>query len=390
VVGNAAAGVADGNVDPGAGHHVSQRRLCRVQEGQALQGNGQVAAVRHGVTRVHSQVGDDLLHPRGIGVGQQRLRRTGEVKGDVLWQRALQQADRFLEESDQVERQQLQRGAPAEVENLVDQGGGLLGLFLDNVHALLHLWREGLVKLRAARIKRDHRHDVVEVVGDAGGELPDRCQTVLLLGAFLDLALVGHVADDEDVAADRLAAAHRAGDDLVVRSLAADFMARSRRRLDQQLLQAVAAQAGELIAGGDARQLLQELLRSRICQADKTVLGEHYHAVGYRLDELLHDAGLLLDAPQKLLAVGLGALADDGAGDDLADHAQPLDDVGRPLARAPQRLDEDLPAEGALQLDADDHGSLATPAGGPLALWLPRFRQLLGAIDDKSAVTIQI
>ena len=173
-------------------------------------------AVRHGVARVEREVDQRLLDLAAVGLDRPELRAEVGRQLDVLAERALEER---LEVGDDVvqdratratglvaaEDRQLprQRGAaPAGAPDLLDVGahrGALIELVDDEL---------GVVD--------DHPEDVVEVVGDAAGELPDRLEAAGLAELRVDRLTPGSPLQPESPGS-ALALAFEVGRDVAQR-----------------------------------------------------------------------------------------------------------------------------------------------------------------------------
>src|SRR6266481_3310512 len=83
--------------------------------------------------------------------------------------------------------------AASEVENLADQPGATTGLIGDGAELHARVVGERGVVAEQAGVGQHHRQGVVEVVRDAGGELPGGGEPRLLLGLLPACALGGHL-----------------------------------------------------------------------------------------------------------------------------------------------------------------------------------------------------
>ena len=91
----------------------------------------ELAALRHGVARVHRQVHDHLFHLAGIGLdpSQSRLRKGRQI--DILSDKSSEHFFRADDDLVQVDHLGLKDLPPAEGEELMGEGGGALARLLN-------------------------------------------------------------------------------------------------------------------------------------------------------------------------------------------------------------------------------------------------------------------
>ena len=161
-------------------------------DGVALAGDGdaQRAAVGHRVAGVDGEVHEHLLQARAVGEDRGQVVADGDLQLDELAERAREQRLEVGDERADVEHLGVHDLAAAEHQQLARERGGALGGAADLVDVLAH-GRE-LVQLVAGErdAGQDHRQQVVEVVGDAAGELADALQALGLREALLELGAV--------------------------------------------------------------------------------------------------------------------------------------------------------------------------------------------------------
>jgi hypothetical protein len=154
--------------------------------------DGQPAAARHRVARVHGQVDQYLLElaPVGLDRPQRRLRADGQL--DVLDQRAVQQLARALHGPVEVEHLGPGHLVPGEREQLPGQPGRLLGRHPDLLDVVQHGGQLGVglgqrLDLLGGEVgvALDHVEQVVEVVRDPAHQLAQALQPLGLLGPAL-------------------------------------------------------------------------------------------------------------------------------------------------------------------------------------------------------------
>ena len=126
-----------------------------------------------------------------------------ELQRDRLADEAAQQVRELGQDVGQVEGLRLQRLAARERQQLTHQSGGAVGVLLD-----LHDVGEGLVARRVAQQQEvaepDHRgQEIVEVVGDAAGELTDGLHFLGLNELLLERPPLGGIHQVRDQAGPR-------------------------------------------------------------------------------------------------------------------------------------------------------------------------------------------
>ncbi len=164
----------------------------------------QHAAVRHRVAGIGHEVEEDLLRGVDIGahVGQVLLARGDDL--DIGRQDAAQEPGQIADEPAEVDRLELEAGATGEAEQLLHH------------HAAAQRRRHHVpqvrVGIRVARgeglrdqlgVREDDSKQIVEVVGDAAGELADRLHLLGLAQLLLERAPLRHVLRDGLEAVDR-------------------------------------------------------------------------------------------------------------------------------------------------------------------------------------------
>ena len=158
----------------------------------------QLAAVRHRVAGVHREVENHLLDLAWVGADP--ADRGGELHRelDVLADDALQQRIDTRQHLVEVERLRLQDLAPAEREQLARQALRALsrGADLPDVDRRRVVGPEVLQHQLA--VAEDGRQQVVEIVGDAAGEAPDRFHLLRLQQLLLGAPHVGDVLGQSD------------------------------------------------------------------------------------------------------------------------------------------------------------------------------------------------
>ena len=151
------------------------------------------AAVGHRIARIDRQVEDHLVQPARIGVdGPQRFLQVG-AHGDVFADAAAQQAERGAHDLIEIRHLRLHDLPPLGGQQLLGQVAALGGRGLDVVE-------EAAVRLEIADQARqdlaageDHHQHVIEVVGDAAGELAEALQLLGLEQLRFQRAALGEV-----------------------------------------------------------------------------------------------------------------------------------------------------------------------------------------------------
>ncbi len=189
---HAAAGVDD--VDRGTGvarsAQVLQLALHAVrQRGAAAAAKAQRAAVRHRVAGVDRDVQQRRLELHRVG---QRVRAIGvdvDLDADALVDGAVQHAGQRVDVGGQVDRGGLQQLPAREREQLAGQFGAAAGRSRCGRDELarMHVTADGRQVLQDLQVALDHREQVVEVVGDAAGELADALQPLRMPQRLLGL-----------------------------------------------------------------------------------------------------------------------------------------------------------------------------------------------------------
>ncbi len=150
---------------------------------------------RHGVARIDGQIQQRVLDLPGIGHDQGQLARQARRDLDRRAQAAAQQLDHAGHKGVEVHRPGIERLPPPEGEQPLGQLGaelgGLLGL-LENL-ALLLIPEPPLEHLEIAG---DHREKIVEIMGDAPGELADRLHLLGLAQLLFHLHPCREVPDE--------------------------------------------------------------------------------------------------------------------------------------------------------------------------------------------------
>ena len=152
----------------------------------------------HRVACVDGEVHEHLLELVRVGEHGVQGRRERRDQLDVLPDQSREHRRQALDDVVELEHARLQHLASAEREQLPGEDGRALGGGRD----LVELGLGGAVAAFEQRlgVAADHGQEVVEVVGDAAGEPPDRLEPLRLAQLLLELLALA------DVAADRLGA----------------------------------------------------------------------------------------------------------------------------------------------------------------------------------------
>ena len=213
---NAGAGVADRDHHVIAGDDVGIHAGIAVVEEDVAGLQHQRAAVRHGVARVQREIED-----RGgklARVDQRRPGILGELRhdGDLLAERRVQQLGGLERQRIDVDLARLERLLAGEGEQVLGQLRAALGGVVDQLGDGGELGTVGdRIRQDADRAGDDGQH-IVEIVGDAAGQLADGVHLLDLPELRLGGLLLGEVAADEEMALHRLRpGAHPVQRDLV-------------------------------------------------------------------------------------------------------------------------------------------------------------------------------
>ena len=172
--------------------------------------DGQPAAVRHGVAGIERQVEHGAFHLGRVGQGVPQAAGDDGLDLDALAERAAQHLGHVLHLPAQIHHPGLQWLAAREGEQLAGQRRGPIGAMQGVLQplrglAVLHLGGDQF------EIAADHLQDVVEVVGDAAGQVANRLHPLRPAQTFLRLLSVSDVArrDEDAINAARIVAQRR-------------------------------------------------------------------------------------------------------------------------------------------------------------------------------------
>ncbi len=212
-LGNAVAVVLDLDQD------VVGRRQRFLVERRAI-GRGDVAraqrdptALAHRVARVDDEIDDDLLELIEVGLHQPQIASVHDVELDRFADQPAQQHLQFRQHLAELQRLRTQ-GLPArEREQLAHQPRRAVGVLLDLHDVLEGRIGRPMVGEQQIGIADDRGQHVVEIVGDAAGELADRLHLLALREVLLQRALLGGVEREHDGAGAFVAMRVRGGDE---------------------------------------------------------------------------------------------------------------------------------------------------------------------------------
>ena len=130
--------------------------------------------VGHGVTRVHHQVQDDLLHLRGIGLRPARPGGRLRDQLDLLADEPSEHRRHPRHHRVQVQHLRLEGLAPAEDQELPRERPRAIGGRLDELDVVTEGMVGPQVMQEDVAPPGDHHEEVVEVVRHPRRQLPDR------------------------------------------------------------------------------------------------------------------------------------------------------------------------------------------------------------------------
>ncbi len=152
------------------------------------------AAGGHRVAGVHGQVHEHLLDLRGIRLDPAERPRHVDVELHVLAERPPEDRAQALEQVGDVDGRARNHLVAAEHEQLAGEPRRAVRGALDLLG--VRAQRVGVVEPvhQEARVALDHREEVVEVVRDPAGELPDALEALRLAELSLEALPLRHVA----------------------------------------------------------------------------------------------------------------------------------------------------------------------------------------------------
>src|SRR5579872_586194 len=154
---------------------------------------GNASAVRHGVARVHDKIDDDLLELIEVSLDEPEIAAVLDLELDPLTDEAAQQILQFRENVGELQYLRPKRLAPRKSEQLPYQASGPIGVLLDLHDVLKGRIRRPMIGEQKVRIADDGGQHIVEVMGDAAGQLTDGLHFLALRKIFLKRALLGRI-----------------------------------------------------------------------------------------------------------------------------------------------------------------------------------------------------
>ena len=139
----------------------------------------------HRVAGVDGEVDDHLLELARIGADRAEVAAMLDLELDPLAEQPLEQVRDLGDDVGQLEHLRAQRLLAREGEQLAGQAGGAVRVGADLLDVVIVAVARRVAHQHQVASAEDRGQDVVEIVGDAAGELADR----LHLGRLGDLAL---------------------------------------------------------------------------------------------------------------------------------------------------------------------------------------------------------
>ena len=183
--------------------HARERRALAFLHRAAGELDPKASSTRHRVARVEGEVGHHLLDSDRVDLGHALPRSERGADDDVLGDGPLEQVHGLPDARGEIDPLATRGCAVAEVQNLADQLSAPARLVGDGPELDARVVGERGVVAQQLRVGQHHRQDIVEVVRDAGGELPGGGEPHLLLRPLPGCALARHLPRQEDVAAAR-------------------------------------------------------------------------------------------------------------------------------------------------------------------------------------------
>ena len=205
------AGIADGQQDIGAGLGVRVvQRVVLVQHDVAGL-DRQLAALRHGIARVHREVEQGGLQLRGIDHGQPDLAFRAGFQLHLFSEGSPQQMVGFQDDLVQIDHARLQRLLSREGQQAAHEIGAAIGGLQGDLGGLAGARVCAGPFGQHVQIADDHGQEIVEVVGDAAGQLADAFHLLRLGQLAFRHPAIGHILADGDDAGRGGSTCHRPG-----------------------------------------------------------------------------------------------------------------------------------------------------------------------------------
>ena len=155
--------------------------------------DGELAAFRHRIARVHGQVHDHLLELVGIRLHAPQIRRQHRHQRDVLADQPAQQLVHLGDDDVEVQHHGLEHLPAAVGQQLARQRGGALRRLADFLHVAALAVPRGQLAQEQLRIAQNRRQQIVEVVRDAPRELSHGLHLLGLAELLFEVPLIGDV-----------------------------------------------------------------------------------------------------------------------------------------------------------------------------------------------------
>ena len=155
--------------------------------------NRHAPAIGHGVSRVDHEVHHDLLQLAAIGERERETGRQRQRDLDVLADQPAEHPGHVRDQAVHVERRGLQHLLTAEREQLPGERRGALRRLDDLAEIVRVPLPDGAIRGHELGEPENDRQQIVEIVGDARSQLPDRLHLLGLLILPLQRAAFGDV-----------------------------------------------------------------------------------------------------------------------------------------------------------------------------------------------------